>query len=368
MNMMENKVNDIPVEEREKLYELCKSYLGDKWSEISATDLIVKPITEGFVNKLYLCSLPDGKQTARYNKVVVRYVDFEQFKDLFNQTQVTTISVLLSQINISPKLLGVFPNGTINEYIDSRYFNATDDLNPKTVALLAQKVATFHSQRIPIPKNPKPMIDMFSDFLSDEIRQSFDTGIVGQQIRDNNLRIKELDPVAELSWLTTTIKQLNSPTVFSHNDCNRRNTLVRESTVNNNQELDIYLIDFDWCNYGYRGIDIGQYFCSWGQKETDFGDGQFPADHQMLHFIDGYIDEMCKIHGNSYRELPINSRQTLTKEAKVFTLMAYMKDILYIFWETTNTKRTDLMPKAEIRYNCYRELKNRILKEYSDIN
>ncbi|CAG2103515.1 unnamed protein product [Medioppia subpectinata] len=256
-------------------------------------------------------------------------------------THVITMSVQLSQCNISPKLLGVFPNGTINEYIDSRYFNATDDLNPKAVAVLAQKLATFHSQRIPIPNSPKLLFEKMADFVTDKVIESFVSGTVGQQIRDNNFRVQELDPRAEMSWLLKTAKQLNSPKVFSHNDINRRNILVRKSTVNNNQELDIYLIDFDWSNYAFRGVDIGQYFSSWCHKEIDFGGGQFPADHQMLPFIDAYIAEMCKIHGNSYRELPINSRKSMTKEAK---------------------------PKAEIRYNCYRVLKSRILEEYSDIH
>ncbi|CAG2162584.1 unnamed protein product [Oppiella nova] len=359
--------NTIPVEERQRLYELCKTYLSGKWTEVTANELIIKPVTDGFVNKLYYCGLPDHMDT-KYNKVVVRDVDYEQFKDFYNQTHVIAMSVILSQINISPKLLAVFPNGTINEFIECRYFNATDDVNPKTVGLLARKLAKFHSLDMPIPKTTKNMTELFKDFFTEELKTSASEGTVFKQIHEYNLQtFKDLTLTDELSWLANTVQELKSPVVFSHNDFNRRNTLVRDSNVNNNKEMEIFLIDFDWTNYSYRGADFGQYFCSWGQKETDFGSGDFPTDPQMALFIDAYIEEMIEINGNSYAKHEINSRERITKEAKLFALMAFMKDIMYCIWQTTLIGVTDLMPKAEVRFNCYRVLKKRILHEYPDL-
>ena len=37
--------NTIPVEERQRLYELCKTYLSGKWAEVTANELIIKPVT-----------------------------------------------------------------------------------------------------------------------------------------------------------------------------------------------------------------------------------------------------------------------------------------------------------------------------------
>ena len=42
-------------------------------------------------------------------------------------------------------------------YKQSRYFNNKDDVNPKSVAKLAQILAKFHSMDIPIPKEASEM-------------------------------------------------------------------------------------------------------------------------------------------------------------------------------------------------------------------
>ena len=118
---------------------------------------------------------------------------------------------------------------------------------------------------------------------------------------------------------------LNSPMVFSHNDLNRRNILIKQE--DGATEMQLYLIDFDWTNYNYRGLDLGQYFAYWRQKEFDFVYVDFPSDQQMCVFIDAYINEMTKIFGTSYSKEVINCRQQLKKEAKVFALFSYVKDI-----------------------------------------
>ncbi|CAG2173544.1 unnamed protein product [Oppiella nova] len=113
------------------------------------------------------------------------------------------------------------------------------------------------------------------------MKQSLEDPVIVQQIREYNLRtFFEVDLINENEWLERTIHELMSPVVFSHNDFNRRNILIHESP--NDQNMDIYLIDFDWTNYSYRGADFGTYFCSWGQRELDFGSGDFPTDTQIV--------------------------------------------------------------------------------------
>ncbi|CAG2163283.1 unnamed protein product [Oppiella nova] len=269
--MAETRLNCYKVlknRKRHELYGLCKQYLADKWTEVTANELHITPIT---------------------------YADYDRFKAYYTQTHVIAINVILSQNNICPKLLAVFPNGTISEHINCRYFDYKDDTNPKLVALLAQKMAKFHSLRPPVNRQN---IDMFNTFrkifnmnTSLQIKQSLEDPVIVQQIREYNLRtFLEVDLIHENSWLERAIHELMSPIVFSHNDFNRRNILIHESP--NDQNMDIYLIDFDWTNYSYRGADFGTYFCSWGQRELDFGSGDFPTDTQMYPFIDAYIQEM----------------------------------------------------------------------------
>ena len=136
----------------------------------------------------------------------------------------------------------------------------------------------------------------------------------------------------EIEWLLKVIKHINPPIVLSHNDFNKKNILVKETE--SSEDFEIFLIDFDWSTYNYRGIDLGQYFSNWGHIEPEFGTGEFPTDEQMIPFIDAYIEEMCQILGDSYAKQEINSRQQLIKEGKVFALMAYIKDVMYSIWKT----------------------------------
>ncbi|CAG2103296.1 unnamed protein product [Medioppia subpectinata] len=290
----------VSAEDRLNVWQLCKTYLGGEWSNVCADDLVIKPATGGFVNKILFCFLPDS-------------IDHEQ----------------------------------------SHYFNAGDDLNPMAVSVLAQKVAKLHSLNMPIPKDSADwyMRIILEDWFPECDRESYRDGSVRQEIQKNKNDYKTLmsvDLLEEMDWLRGMCEKIDCPVVFSHADLNRRNTLVREGEVD--QGLDVYIIDWDWCCYTYRGADFGDYFMNWCQTELDFGGEPFPTDDQMLVFIDAYIREMTAINGNSFTQLEINSRKRLIMEAKVFALLGYIKE-----------------PKGEQRYKVYKELKERIFDEYPEL-
>ncbi|XP_054157528.1 choline/ethanolamine kinase-like [Oppia nitens] len=369
-NTDNNNKSDITVELRSQLSELCKTYLKDGWTTVNENSLVIKPITDGFINKLYLCCLPDTCREPGVRKVIVRFEDYEEFKDMGrSQINAITINIILAANNISPKVLGVFPSGTIIEYIENRYLSQSDYTNTNIIELLAQKLAKIHSLNIPIAKDSKTFTNVFRSFLDadENMKQSLKDGYIRQVINDLKLNVfQEMDFTDEFHWLLDVIDHLQSPVVFAHNDFNRRNTLICESKDNNNNDLNVYLIDFDWSSYGKRGVDFGQYFNCWGQEATDFGTGPFPSDQQMLPFIDAYIVEMSKLVGDDYPKLTVNSRERLLKEAKVCTLMAQIKDILYCIWDSNRNKTTELMVKGNTKLGDYLKLKAKLLTEFSN--
>ncbi|CAG2103512.1 unnamed protein product, partial [Medioppia subpectinata] len=319
----------VSAEDRLNVYELCKTYLGGEWADVCADDLAIKPATGGVVSKLLYCFLPDT-MSAKYSKVVVKYHD-----DLLADAGVNTTHLL-----------------TVN----SHYFNASDDLNPKTVALLAQKLAKMHSQDMPIPKDRTEvyMRMIFEEWLKEPDIESLRHGLVRREIQKNNLKtLMSTDLVAEMAWVREVMVSLNSPVVFSHNDLNRRNILV----TNNNSDVDVYIIDFDWSCYMYRGADLGDYFVNWCQQ--DYGPEVFPTDDQMLVFIDAYIRELTAINGNSFAQLEINSRQRLIKEAKP-------KAENRIKMKHNNIHNI-LIVSAEDRLNVYELCKTYLGGEWADV-
>jgi len=57
------------------------------------------------------------------------------------------------------------------------------------------------------------------------------------------------------------IPRLNSPVVFSHNDLQEGNILIRAEHEGPQDKL--VLIDFEYCSYNYRGFDLANHFCEW---------------------------------------------------------------------------------------------------------
>lgn len=204
---------------------------------------------------------------------------------------------------------------------------------------MAQKVAKLHSIEMPISKhnNDRRFDQIFDNGLPEAVWESYRNGRVRQLIRTHGCQTLETrDLLTEMQWIRTAALRVNSPVVFSHCDLNRRNILVtNRATDANTDDPDIYLIDFDWSCYMFRGADIGDYFINYCyDREMDFGGGPFPTDPQMEVFVDAYIAEMTRLSGDSYAKQAMNSRQTIIKEAKVFALMSYVKELEHCVSET----------------------------------
>jgi hypothetical protein len=69
------------------------------------------------VNKLFCCYLTNVETKPK--KLLIRYMS-DDFVEIWGITQQTAISILMSEINISPKIYTMFENGFISEYIDVR--------------------------------------------------------------------------------------------------------------------------------------------------------------------------------------------------------------------------------------------------------
>ena len=222
----------------------------------------------------------------------------------------------------------------------SRHFNRDDYENPRIVQILAQKLARFHSLHSPIPKDGthRWMHYVIDDFL--EMEQSGDgNGVtfnfnfvksVYQTIKSSQYKsLKRLDFSSQLVWIKNAILSSKKILVFSHCDLNRGNILVHQ----NSEKLDLFFIDFDFCSYNYRGIDFGRFFSSWKQEDPNFGYEDYPTDEQMSPFIDAYIHEQNRLTRNQFSKSKLNSREHIIKEAKLFTLVGVLIDVLFCIWK-----------------------------------
>lgn len=216
-----------------------------------------------------------------------------------------------------------------------------DDKNDDLVAKLAIILANFQAQEMPIPKDKSAdtlngVYERWFGFL----KQSYLTGKVRQEIdRSDRELLKKYNFVDEMNWLKRVITKLDSPIVFSHNDFNRRNILIQKSKDSSDER--IFLIDFDWTTYNYRGADFGQYYADWGQEDTEWAYHDFPSDEEMSVFINAYIKRMTEIFGDSYAKQEINSLEHLIKESKVHAMNAFVRNIVYCIQKVNDDQEKD---------------------------
>ncbi|CAG2175778.1 unnamed protein product, partial [Oppiella nova] len=162
------------------------------------------------------------------------------------------------------------------------YFTAEDDLNPRCVALLAKKMAKMHSLDVPIAKDSHQfLMKNYWDLFAAPVFESYKKGHIYEEIQRHKLQtFMEMDLCDEMSWAMEVSVGLGGPVVFTHNDLMRRNILVRNTCHKNADDLDVFIVDYDWSCYMFRGADFADYFIDWCQPELDFGGNDFPTDQQ----------------------------------------------------------------------------------------
>ncbi|PNX73573.1 putative ethanolamine kinase A-like protein, partial [Trifolium pratense] len=93
--------------------------------------------------------------------------------------------------------------------------------------------------------------------------------------------------------------RLKSPVLFSHNDLLSGNIMINHeeghelglmSPVFNVEELNrnaLYLIDYEYASYNYRGFDIGNHFAEYAGFECDYS--LYPNMNEQYHFFRHYL-------------------------------------------------------------------------------
>ena len=76
---------------------------------------------------------------------------------------------------------------------------------------------------------------------------------------------------------------LRSPVVYCHNDLLAPNVLLSTSEA---APGELYLIDFEYGSYNYRGFDLGNHFNEWAGFDCEYW--RYPDDAQQRAFLAAY--------------------------------------------------------------------------------
>lgn len=240
----------------------------------------------------------------------------------------SVIFTLLSERRLGPKLHGVFSGGRIEEFIPARSLVTRELSMPALSLKIAEKMAAIHSMNVPLSKEPTWLWKSFGKWIK-IVKEERLSGTYQPKNSEEKRIIKELlivDFVNEVEWLKKYVEKYASVVVFCHNDLQEGNILILEEThmqtettaivgektslsvnkcfpnvqtydedrelssdecnicdslvINSSEagEPRLFLIDFEYCAYNYRGFDLANHFQEW---RFDYTNPDYPFYHEL---------------------------------------------------------------------------------------
>jgi len=261
---------------REKAYQLCREYLQGSWKTIHPHQLVIRQISGGLSNLVFYVGLPPGsKPKGREPPSILLRLFGELSAGPAQQYRLITETVvytMLAERNLGPKLFGVFPGGRLEEFIPGHPLTTSEMRSPEFSNHVARNVALVHSLEVPVSKEASWLADTLRSFMS-KISPICPENVPYEE-KIAAITVSKWDLRKEVDWLLSFLKVVDSPVVFSHNDINTGNILVREDGSNWDP---VVFIDYEFASYNFRAFDIANHFNEW---MYDYGRKDFPYYHR----------------------------------------------------------------------------------------
>lgn len=342
---------------REKAYTLCKEYLQGKWKQLKMHQLCIRQISGGLSNIVFYVGMPEGMEPEGREPASILLRLFGELgtgpQQQFRLITETVVFTMLAERNLGPKLHGVFPGGRLEEFIPGHPLTSTELRSPVYSEQIAKNFALIHSLEIPVSKEPS--------WLGDTLRSlvAKNSPVVPERVaraeKEAATYLATWDLSHEVDWLLSFLKNVKSPVVFSHNDLNCGNILVREE----NKDWDpIVFIDYEFAAYNHRGFDIANHFVEWSYDYAtkDFPyfqkDGsKYPSRDQMARWVRKYLEtymeqqalqqenNLCPRMRQS-AQLPITEQiEEVLREVKAYSLASHL---LWACWAIKQGQQSNI--------------------------
>jgi len=386
---------DVEPSLRAEALRRVKGFLAGTWREIDESKIIIKKISGGLSNYLYMCQLPsDVPIKPGETKHAMLRIYGEILKENMDSLVIdTVIFALLAERGFGPKLYGVFQGGRLEQYINhSRCLRCHELSIPNISVKIAQKVALFHTLQMPLNKEPRFITDMTQRLLDASESIIWPLGRTAPPNPALAQVAEKWDLKREWKRLLEIIDKVPSEVVFCHNDVQEGNLLLMEKLagaprrISSTSPLEaladapeppsddaanlpvIQPIDFEYCAYNYRGYDFGNHFLEWCYDyhiyeypwyKENFDD--YPTKPQQMLFIRTYLQSrhknLLKLQRQHIRESGLNEpilesgigllnfdleseAEKLYREANVYGLLSHFLWALWSFKQDTISKIT----------------------------
>jgi len=341
---------------REKAYQLCREYLQGSWKTIHPHQLVIRQISGGLSNLVFYVGLPPGsKPKGREPPSILLRLFGELSAGPAQQYRLITETVvytMLAERNLGPKLFGVFPGGRLEEFIPGHPLTTSEMRSPEFSNHVARNVALVHSLEVPVSKEASWLADTLRSFMS-KISPICPENVPYEE-KIAAITVSKWDLRKEVDWLLSFLKVVDSPVVFSHNDINTGNILVREDGSNWDP---VVFIDYEFASYNFRAFDIANHFNEW---MYDYGRKDFPYYHRntdkyptrreqerwVRMYIKTYLEQQQlqqENNGGSPQQDGVNEQHFqeshILKEVAVFSLASHL---LWTLWSLKQGQNSNI--------------------------
>ncbi|KAM3347483.1 hypothetical protein ACQJBY_021438 [Aegilops geniculata] len=142
-----SSIDRIPAEARRILHRLA----GELWgADVDPAALVVSQLKGALTNEVFRITWPGGEGDPR--KVLVRIYG-QGVEVFFDRADEVRTFECMSRHGQGPRLLGRFPQGRVEEFINARTLSAPDLRDPEISGLIARKLREFHELDMPGPKD-----------------------------------------------------------------------------------------------------------------------------------------------------------------------------------------------------------------------
>ncbi|KAM0891034.1 hypothetical protein ACQ4PT_026651 [Festuca glaucescens] len=332
-------IDRIPAEARRILHRLA----GELWgADVDPAALVVSQLKGALTNEVFRVTLPGGEGDPR--KVLVRI--YGQGVDVFfdRADEVRTFECM-SRHGQGPRLLGRFPQGRVEEFINARTLSAPDLRDQEISALIARKLREFHELDMPGPKDVS---------LWQRLRRWLDEA--SSRCSAEECKEFRLDSLGgEIAELEKALSAIDQRVAFCHNDLQYGNIMIYEET------RQVTIIDYEYASFNPAAFDIANHFCEMAADYhtatphvMDFT--KYPDIDEQWRFIQTYL--------SSSGENPSDTEvETLLDSIAKYTLASHLFWGLWGIVSGHVNKNIDFEYKeyARQRFNQYWQTKPRIL-------
>ncbi|XP_054807569.1 probable ethanolamine kinase [Prosopis cineraria] len=325
-----------PPEMNPRIIELCKD-MFKQWSNLDDSCFDIETVSGGITNLLLKVSVKE--ENGNDVSITVRlYGPYTEY--IINRERELQATKYISAAGFGAKWLGIFGNGLVQSFISARTLSPSDMREPKLMAKIAKQLKRFHQLEVPGSKEPQLWNDIFK-FFKQASALEFDD--VERQMTYKTISFQEVhNAILELKGLTD---RLTSPVVFAHNDLLSGNIMINEV------EDKLYIIDYEYASYNFRGFDIGNHFAEYAGLDCDYN--LYPSKDEQYHFFRHYLQP-------DTHEVAEEDLFRLYVEANTYSLASH---VFWALWGLIQAKMSpidfDYLGYFFLRYNEYKRRKEK---------